>query len=157
MCPRWLFILTKFSWKWTKRRGAEEQVLEPEIFPYLGFRGQNRVPIRWHSATPRIFSLISLHTPSLRASNKQRWLVKRDTTISHIMQCIAGRTWGCILTVAIIAIKLAGREGQISRRRTRFNSITDQTGDNKDKENSDWTDFNRPLTHSGDWVRWWSA
>lgn len=34
------------------------------------------------------------------------------------MQCIATRTWGCILTVAIIAIKLAGREGQISRRRT---------------------------------------
>lgn len=27
------------------------------IFPYLGFRGQNRVPIRCHDQTPRIFHL----------------------------------------------------------------------------------------------------
>lgn len=49
-----------FCWPFlegTAQKRAEEQVLEAGIFPYLGFQGQNRVPIRSYGETPRIFIL----------------------------------------------------------------------------------------------------
>lgn len=79
-------------------REAKEQVpgraREAGIFPYLGFQGQNRVPIRWRGETPRVFLPSRILIQPLRvvrrlrrvrepsASNKARsWLIKRDTAL----------------------------------------------------------------------------
>ena len=50
-------LLLTFLRRGSTEEEAEEQVLEARIFPYLGFQGQNRVPIRLHGETLRVFIL----------------------------------------------------------------------------------------------------